>query len=241
MIKVILAILITILICGCSSPTDEKSDQQIARDEEAHLMALYLSGALKAPPDTLYSVILYTLNEIRETNEAYIPDIESIEFHPPWIPSSLVVYFEPETYADIRAGEYHAWDWLNRYWQLKRIVYKDSWNQVFLSFRGQLNPNYILPDYKNLSGVRVAKKYSGGYRERGIYPGLRGDSTLTFLLYHGWGDCQVGCIFKEYWYFRCMIRDYYYYVGYFEHGDLEPDWWNEAEQNIESYLNDMYD
>lgn len=54
-------------------------------------------------------------------------------------------------------------------------------------------------------------------------------TTMTYLFRQAWWECPMGCVFNQYWYFRCGAETLEF-VGFWDEdgGEEEPDWWEGA-------------
>jgi hypothetical protein len=196
--------------------------------QEAELLALSLSGELRAPQD-LYSQIKADLAAVRSQYGTVLPWVQEITHRPAWVSGSLAVGFDDMTAQGVVRGEYEAWDELNREYGVTDISEVTVWGVVTLTFEDSLHPERLAELYVALPGVE--------YAEPDLYVGdssnvqaTQTDSGLGYLFSRGWGDCAAGCIHSEYWYF-IVEDDGATYVGHRADGDPEPDWWLDVWQS----------
>lgn len=235
----LLLLLISLALSNCSNPFDALGNRDIELTpedyEEAAHMALALSGELVAP-DSLYNQVLEELAGIRSTYGDRIGPIQRIRFKLPWVPGNLILSFDSTTAQMVADGEYHAWDQLNQQYQVTEIdTFSINYGWVLLYFNEKYHPRRLAEKYEILPGVIYTEPNRIIGDSSRIYPRLtlRG---ITYLFREGMGDCPSGCIVNLYWYFdtewnRPVL------IGYWDphNNPKEPFWWNEAEQNIESY------
>ena len=200
-------------------------------------MAMCLSEELTAPQDLTEQILddlLYIRNDVGDDFEV----IDSIRFHPPWVPGyGIIIGFDDSTAQKIIRGEYDAWDTLNEEYS---VIEMDS-NLIFvfpyvvLYFEDTLNCRQLAKLYAQLPGVLNAS-HNGIYGDGpNVYPRIEGDG-ITYLFRDAWGDCMAGCIYSEYWYFGSSNgRPIFIGHWYPPEDSTEPYWWSEAEQNRELY------
>jgi hypothetical protein len=244
-------VLLPLLFAGCyhSSDSTEKNYKYTPEDkEEAKIIAICLSGAV-TPPENLSSRVLRDLAEIRanfgaefaQATYGYDENLwlsQPIRFVAPWVPSCIIIGFEPGTSQLVAKGQYHDWDDLN---ELYRASYIDmrmiKYNYAILSFKGQFHSRRLSELYAKLPGLRYAHPNYRMDAFSTIYPSNRAGSGLTYLFRHGWGDCPSGCIYGEYWYFISNESGETIFAGYWspQKDPKVPDWWSDAKWNIEQY------
>jgi hypothetical protein len=237
-------VLLSLLPVSCSNPFNPSTGDYdfIPKDndrenEEAELIALCLSGNISAP-DTLYNRLLEDLTNIRSSYGDMFTQVNAIRFRAPWVPSCIIIGFEPGTSQLVANRQYNAWDKLNEQYQVTEIDLSSiKYDWVLLRFKGRLHPRRLSELYSKLSGVRYAEPNFIIGDSSNIYPRQTTISGLTYLFRNGWGDCFSGCISNEYWYFVAHELSETIFIGYWnpQQDSKEPDWWSEAKQNIEQY------
>jgi hypothetical protein len=235
----LLLFLIFWALSSCSNPFGSLGNRDIELTpedyEEAALMALALSGELVAP-DSLYNQVLEELPGIRSTYGDSYGSIQRIRFRAPWVPGMLIIGFDSTTAQMVDDGEYHAWDQLNGQYQVTEIdTFSIRYGYVVLHFNEKYHPRRLAEKYEVLPGVRYAEPNRLGGDFSNVYPRLT-TQGITYLFREGWGDCPSGCISNLYWYFDAEWH-HPVLIGYWDpqNSPKEPNWWHEAEQNIESY------
>jgi hypothetical protein len=228
-------ILLLYLVASCSNPFGKQDTDFTPKDnEEAELIALYLSEELIAP-NSLYNQVLKNLAAIRSTFGDDFEPINHISFTPPWIAGCLIIRFDDTTAQKIANDEYHAWDELNEKYQVTDTTDISPLGTIALYFEGRLHPWRLAELYVNLPGVVYTEL---NYRI-GDFPNIYPRQTITGITYlfrNAWGDCPDGCIENEYWYFifeGCHPIFIGHWAAY--ENPEEPNWWNEAKQNRELF------
>jgi hypothetical protein len=185
----LITVLLVLLLCavlscskstrneGCNGDAEVPIDFAPKENEEAELAALCLSGELVAS-DSLYNQILSDLAAIRA---AFGDTFE------------VVVRV---------SGEYHAWDDLNKYYQITtiRTSLTPAYGAAVLYFHGRLHPYRLGGVYRGLPGVTYTEPNGLIGDSPNIYLRQTG-RAITYLFRDAWGDCPSGCIDSEYWYF----------------------------------------
>ncbi len=205
-------------------------------NEEAELIALCLSGDLVAP-DNLYNRVLDDLTVIRSAFGDNFEPINRITFVPPWVVGRLIIGFDDNTAQEVANGEYHAWDELNKRYEVTEIDTHlvESIGFAWLYFKGRLHPRRLAELYGVLPGVSYTQPSSRLGDSPNVYPRQTGDG-ITYLFRDAWGDCPAGCIYSEYWYF-IFEGNQPVFIGHWapHENPEEPAWWDEAKQNKEQY------
>ncbi|MEA3222837.1 MAG: hypothetical protein U9P49_06715 [Thermodesulfobacteriota bacterium] len=234
-------ILSAFLVSGCWISTEKNFELLTAEfttedNEEAELMALCLSGGLTAPDD-LYNQVLSDLTAIRSSFCDDIEPIKHITFTPPWRSGCLIIGFDGATAQEVAGGNYHAWDDLNKEYQVTQIDTNstDSIGFAILYFKHRLHPRPLGQLYDGLPGVEYTEPDHLAGDFSNIYPRKQGDG-ITYLFRKAWEDCPSGCIYSQYWYFT-FEGDQPVFIGEWAPNDIsqEPDWWYEANKNIEQF------
>lgn len=237
--NIILLFCFLILIpCGCKDALLDQDFEPSSEDiGEAEIMALCLSGEITAPED-LVDQILDDLLYIRNNFGGNSNPIDSIRFHPPWVPGCIIIGFDDSTAQKIIRGEYDAWDTLNEEYPVFEIDtnFIPGFSYiVVLFFEDTLNSRRLSELYEDLPGVRYSGPNHYGGDGPNVYPRIEGDG-ITYLFRDAWGDCPAGCIVNEYWYFGSS-RGHPVFIGHWAPQDnpSEPFWWSLAKQNKEQH------
>lgn len=239
-----LTLLLCLVLFGCEgadkvnepqpNPWPEDVYASPREDLEAETAALWLSGALAAP-ESLYHAIKAELATIRAEFRNVYPIVDSLAFHPPWIPGEILIGYSPGVCDEIRRGVYHDWDDLNAAFVLADFdTLWWSWGScvAMLSFERRVNPKRLAEYYMGLRGVSYAEANVVGGDGPNVYP-WEVDGMRTYLFRNAWGDCPCGCTGNEYWYFRVTTSGPVF-VGH-QLGGEEPEWWEEASQGMHAH------
>ena len=200
--------------------------------EEARLMALSLSRELQ-PPQVLARDIETHLAQIRARYGNIDTAINSLSYHPPWVPSRILLGVDAATIQQIKDGSYRAWDALNLKYQHSETKIHSSF--VALNFDGILHPRSLANLYADLPGVQYAEPDGYVGDSPNIYPRST-PNGLTYLFRYAWGDCPAGCIYSKYWYFAITDTGPQL-IGSWDPQDqpAQPTWWPDAKKNIDLY------
>lgn len=238
----IITLMFVSLLAGCNESGHSSSCMQQTpcvsqfssassmEDDEASLMAIYISGELSAP-ENLIDEIDCDLEQIRNEVET----AREIFFRPPWNEKRLIVGFDDVAAADVTEGLYHEWDSLNEEFGVSGTdLGLIERGVAILKFSESINPLTAGKYYSQLPGIEYAEPDHAAGDCPNIYP-LRSGGRMTYLVYNACGDSASGCIDKEYWYFG---GDNPGFIGHWEPrtDPSEPDWWTEAEKNLDAYL-----
>lgn len=203
-------------------------------NEEAELMAMFLSGKIIAPDD-LYSLVEHDLKLIRSTYAMDYDFLDIIHFRLPWAPGCILIKVDNSTAQDIMNDEYHEWDCLNESFGIRSIEKILEYAKlVVLTSQYRINPIYLKEAYQNLPGVEYVSLNGIIGDGSKIYPRMVNDK-MTYLFYRGNGDCPAGCTEKFYIYFE-VKDDNVCLIGEYDSSNPErPEWWDEAYENINFY------
>lgn len=185
------------------------SAQTPRANEEAELMAIWLSNEIVAP-DSLYEELSGKVGTLRAGLTATVPELGQIEFILPVPESKLIVDLADSAAQEFRAGSYDAWDTLNALLGVTSIdtnSHFDYFRMVVLAFSGRYNPHKVETWYLELPGVGYAST-SGRAGDWSVLLPWYVDGELVFFLREGSGDCPSGCLHSEVWYFRPAGESY---------------------------------
>jgi hypothetical protein len=163
-------------------------------DEEAEVLAMYLSGEIMAPLE-LYDTIKSDLLLIRNTWADSVPDV-LIRYLPYPPPSEIYIGLTPQTFESIRLGEYHEWDSLNIHYRLDSVELLSQFGAVKLHFNGRLNANLLVDAYAGLPGFRYihTEAFVGDWS---TLLASKDESVIKYFFRFGFGDCPSGCIYSR--------------------------------------------
>lgn len=236
-------ILISMLMVGCDGVTkpeqvDPLADlkQRLAQsprdNEEAELMALFLSGEIAAP-ETLYIQVRDALTRLRDAFSDSVPCLDSISYRHKFLTSYLSLWMLDDAVEKVRNGSYHDWDSLNTLYRVTSIdtssFSRERYRVASLQFEGRLNTALLKEYYENLYGVYDVTRSSYFFGDGpNIYPWII-DTGFTFLLRATNPFCPSGCGLGHVWYFKEMDMQPVLIGDYVEDAQSEwPDWWPEA-------------
>lgn len=206
-------------------------DIQPCPSEQSALMALYLSGEIRAPGE-LAVEINEELEAIRARYAEEHPMLGFEGFRTPWEPGAVLLQVDEPTRQAILEDTYHDWDALNDEFDLVELrtnMLEFGW--CSLRFAEPLHPVPLGERYAGLPGILHAEPNGICGDGSNIFPRTI-DGGRSYLYYRGAGDCPSGCIYREYWYVR-VIGGEPSFVGYWNRyaDPVEPGWWAEAELN----------
>ena len=206
---------------ACSSFMGAATAEEVAltprADSELELLALRATTRAVAPSDAYSRVGI----DVRAIREGYV-EVASIRARPLVDPSSLTVSFDDEGIVAVRAGTYDAWACPNMQYGASFTVTTLS-NFVTLSFPGLYRTSLVAADYASLEHVaQVSPNGTVGDGDN-ICVRAHGD-TYEYLFVHGQGDCEAGCITREYWGFSAPFPGDIMRRGSSRDGDLPSDW-----------------
>ncbi len=165
---------------------------------EAELAAEWLSGKVLAPT-ALYNEVLADFAAIRTEHADSVEDV-AIAFAPYWVPSTLLLSFQPATFAGIESGTYAAWAELNDRYRVVDMETFPDYQLVRLVFHGRLNPNPLVDEYAGLPGLV--------YVTPAVYPGDRplvliaaDELPRIYMFRDASGGCNAACTVSEVSYF----------------------------------------
>ena len=183
---------------GSSASTGVLSDSLSARPSYGAVQAaIYYSHRL-APPDDLYEMFASDGRKIAAMNGRIDPgDTDLPAFSPPWIPGEVYMRVDTVVHTAMQAGDYHAWDEINRIVGAKEFQYSphafDGERSVRIRFDHRFHPRHVGRMYSELPGVtRCGADYPIG--DNGETLILISPDRRLYFYRSGWGDCECGCI-----------------------------------------------
>jgi len=127
-------------------------------------------------------------------------------------------------------GEYTAWNDYNTALRMTQMTQK--FYGYKLTFGGVYNHAAVAQAYAALPEVRYAEPngYFGGSVD--VCLERFGDAldTHVYIYMYGSGDCQAGCINRTYYGFVTDLTGAMEYLGRYDSGRAEPDWFTKARQ-----------
>jgi hypothetical protein len=195
-------------------------------DEEAELMALWLSGEIEAPMD-LYERIRDDLQTIRSDYRS-IPELDSVEFVPPVAPSSLLLEIPPDDLQRLLNHENRSWDSLN-------VLYQPSFDSVYREarFPGRLNSSLLADAYGQIEEVRsvgLAIAFTDGGLSYHVNVGRLNEDIMLYAFQRAYRDIPVAHpSMISFWCFYATISDVIH-VGRYDLASIFPGpdtpvWW----------------
>ncbi len=143
--------------CGVERACGQGSASEIAAtpraDTSLEALALVLSDRVAARQST-YDRLVADVAAIR----ARFPDLAGATFLPAYDPSSLLVLLTPEAAAAVRAGNYHEWDCLNDWYDVRDVRLFQAQDIAVVRFHGLLRTDRVAPEYLALDGVLAAEQ-----------------------------------------------------------------------------------
>jgi hypothetical protein len=207
-------------------------------DVEAELMALWITGKVVAYR-TDYDRIRNSLARVRSEYGDSIPFLNLQQFVYPMSESAIPVFLDSSAVVQFRDGEYSDWDSLNTLYRLSDTDTSQLGSQgfIYLTFEPRLNPWLLLEYYRDLPSITAAGADIRKGDRPNVYPWFDGDDE-TFLFRKALGDCDGGCEYNKFWYFR-VVGTTIEYMGEYapDDGDPVPAWWGEAKTALCRFYN----
>jgi hypothetical protein len=169
-------------------------------DENLELLALKLSPGKIIANQATYDRVIRDVGTIR----AQQPELRGIGFFPAGDGRTLTLGVTAEALAEMKRGDYGAWDCLNATYQPKE-PFTYSTASVTLELRGIYAIALLAVDYERLPGVVFAKPGVGGGDGPTICVTPTPD-TWHYIFDAASGDCPGGCIDHSYSYFTTEPR-----------------------------------
>lgn len=159
--------------------------------EDEDILGLEVSGELLAP-SSLVARIAQDLSAIRFA----FPEISDIHVFPNWPPGYLLVKLTSDGWADYQAGTFAELDSLNSEYGPVTILPSHLEYLLPIEYEVLYHPGVLAGIYEEVDGVHYAEpNYIGGDGS---------DISCQLPIYtfkRGWGDCNSGCIYEDYWVF----------------------------------------
>jgi len=226
---------LTLASCGVERSTrSEGEDTDRLRleplpDEQAELIALWLSDEVEAPLE-LYERVSADLAHIRQI-ASFPQSIETFEFVSPAEPSRVHFIFHSGGLQQVRSGQSSVWDSLNSIYHPWFYWRSDTTQETADAyFPGRLSSELLGEAYGRVPeiygiGIDVSKRLAGAWR-RVIYPGRGGADTLFYTFHAGTGPDSVDAPPMDT--LSCFITTadgIAYPGGYIPYREEAPDWW----------------
>ena len=200
---------------------------------EAFNLALWFEGNL-LPSDSMVKYCQNNINYLRFVYSDSFPFLKYIHFKTPWKIGQISVKFDNSTAYLVNQHQYDGWNSLDSSLRPDSILkYPDNLGWALLGFNAPYNPIKLSTFYKNLPGVRCSEP-NGIIRAWGtfpIFPGLiNGEMTYLFIEDYVWEP-------RNYYYFKYIDKEPVFIGHYDIYTQEEPDWWEEAKNNIDQFYN----
>lgn len=192
----------------------------------AEVLAVEASGELVSA-EALYRRVARELEAIFGSSESVPGEV----FFGCGAISEVIVGMTDAGRQQVESGAYTAWDEYNQTLRLREMRQLGT-GAFVLHFDGVYNLATLAHAYGQLPEVE--------YAERNGFVGGRGDlclerfgdelDTHVYISWSGSGDCAAGCISSTYSGFVTDASGAVEFLGSFEGGDTEPDWFVKARQ-----------
>ncbi|MFH2054322.1 MAG: hypothetical protein ABIJ61_00050 [bacterium] len=215
-------------------------DQTPRADEEAEVLALWLTGSLVAPEST-YQRVHDDLNEIRNLWSDSITEVGEINFSCPFSPGIIQFDMSDSAIQQLRLGTFREFDSLNALYRVRTIDSTRWWalGRTALFFEGRLYTDSVIAIYSSVPGLSNVYGGAASRRWTNVYL-WRSAAEMNYLFCN---LLEEFCYFPEceadFWYFRSSMAEVelveaYHFDGVFDTG-LLPEWWRDAIQPICKY------
>ncbi len=205
---------------GLVTPEEVAATPRDERDAEA--IALCLTGGLIARQD-VYDRVMADIDAIYAGDDSVV----GMEVYHHYSGELMDFGVDDETFAQMKAGEYTAWDCANAYYGVERVTYLETLTFGTIEFKGYYNLGLLGEEYRALPGIVSTgprTDYSDGPRIRGVIDG----STYHYVFDNRWGDCIDGCYYGEGRYYISSAPGTFELIDAFEWGyepyTPPPDW-----------------
>ncbi len=141
---------------GCGQGTAEQLQSTPRPDEEAEELALLLGGDLIAS-DSDYARVRADLATIHTAR----PVLSDFHFLPNHSPHGLVFTADTNTWLQMKAGQYHAWDCVNAWYGVRTEIFSQFPVGV-LDLRGVVDLKRVMADFRSLPGLKSLELDAGG-------------------------------------------------------------------------------
>jgi len=141
---------------GCGQGTVEQLQSTPRADEEAEQLALLLGGDLIAS-NADYARVRADLATIRAAR----PVLADFHFLPNHSPHDLLFTVDADTWLQMKAGQYHAWDCVNAWYGVRTEVFS-QFPVGALELRGVVDLERVMVDFRSLPGLKSLELDAGG-------------------------------------------------------------------------------
>ena len=199
--------------------------------ETAQILAQCARGDVY-PQSALAVAIASDLRLIRQRFGHDYPEIIDVQRTTTW-GELLFLTLTDETYEELEAGTYSAWNRFNEMYKPLAIIRNPSAPEVTLKFHDGLNLCALGSKYVELPGIKAFDllPQPGGSTQRVDLSEIGGDRY--YLFFNGWDDCALGCIHWQQRLFKVRhsrVLD----LGIRTSEDQDVDWWREFGGVLES-------
>ena len=198
---------------------------------EAFNIALWFEGNY-LPSDSTIRNCLFNINYLRYVLGDSFPVLNNNRFNAPWVIGEILVGFDDTTAILVNNHQYDGWNLLEYHLRPDTILeYPDRLGFALLGFDEPYNPLILSMVYNNLPGVEFSEPNHSGFvgGTFPIFPGLTdGEMSYVFVEHYSY-------LPRAYYYFKYIENDPYF-VGVRDlYNQEDPDWWSEAEKNIQQF------
>jgi hypothetical protein len=243
---IISCLLLLSILIACESGRDAIGPQEIPPEDdgdehgysaedtlEAQILSCWFTGELLAT-DSLFSELLYSINYLRHVHGDSCSVLNKNRFMAPWRIGELIVGFDAVTADQVRNHQYTGWDSLAEHLRPDSILeYPDRLGIALLGFDELYNPRRLADSYQELPGVRYSEPNAIGFITEATFPIFPGwiDEEMSYVFVHGFLYLA-----SRYSYFK-YINTEPQYIGTYDilANEPAPDWWPEAQSNIENF------
>ncbi len=207
----------------CKAPPGAPQEIAATPRQDAHLelLALRLSDGITAE-EAVYQRLARDVGAIR----VEFPAVRDIKYFAPYSGTGINVTLDEPSLAKLQAGEYQAWDCLNRHFGVAEIS-PPSETMVTLTFKGRFKLEQVAAAYKSIAGVADAEPVTALGDGPTISVAQDESSTWRYVFDNKSGDCMSGCMVHDAYYFGVTEDGKPTLLGRWQSssaGEPKPDW-----------------
>ncbi len=188
-------------------------------DRNLELLALRLSEGV-----TAHEEVYQRLNRDIRAIRAQFPVVREIQYFAPHDGRGINVTLDQASYRKLQAGDYDAWECLNRHFRAVEMAPSGS-NIVTLTLKGRYNLNVVADAYRKTMGVVAAEPVTtlGDGPTIVVTPGE--GSTWHYVFDNAGGACVAGCTTHDAHYFTVRENQEPVFIDQWKYpGSSPPPW-----------------
>jgi len=193
------------------------------------VIAAFFCDSIEIPD----SLIIFFCRHVHMADENCGADFPGVYMNDPFTKNELFVSFDTLSANTFSSGNHPQMNELQKKYPFTFEKYHSN-VLFFITFKEEVNIRGAIKTIARYQGVEACSPNSM-FGDWGMMYPRKLENGYSYLIYRGYGDCFSGCIDKYYWYVEIIDGEINCSGKYHENYGRTPDWWFEAEKNIEYY------